>query len=93
MDDYWIVVFQRPGDAALAYRDLGQHNCKVAMMPSPRELSASCGLSLRFSPQDTGKICACLGELFPEPERCRYFHACKVNGERRFCPLAQECPE
>lgn len=86
MEDYLIAVFQRPGDAALAQRDLLAQNLKVAMMPSPRDLSVSCGLSLRFSPQDAEQVSAALLKLFPEPERCRFFKACKEDGRRKFSP-------
>ena len=90
MEDYLIAVFQRPGDAALAQRDLLAQNYKVAMMPSPRDLSVSCGLSLRFSPGDAKAVSAALLTLFPEPDRCRFFAACKEDGKRRFYPAAIE---
>lgn len=90
MEDYLIAVFQRPGDAALAQRDLLAQNLKVAMMPSPRDISVSCGLSLRFSPQDAKAVSAALLALFPEPERCRFYRACKEEGRRKFYPAEIE---
>lgn len=90
MENYLIAVFQRPGDAALAQRNLLAQNLKVAMMPSPRDISVSCGLSLRFSPQDADVVSAALLDLFPEPERCRFYRACKEEGHRKFYPVEME---
>ncbi|MGM9589888.1 MAG: DUF3343 domain-containing protein [Faecousia sp.] len=90
MDDYLIAVFQRPGDAALAQRDLTERSFRVCLMPSPRELSTSCGLSLRFSPQEADGVYIALRSLFAEPDRCRFFRACKEAGHRRFYPLICE---
>ncbi len=79
-------MFQRPGDAALAQRSLLEQKLKVAMMPTPRDISVSCGLSLRFSLQDADSVRAALCELFPEPERCSFFLSCTEQGRRTFRP-------
>lgn len=84
-----IAVFQRPGDAALAQRGLLEQNLKVAMMPTPRDISVSCGLSLRFNPQDAELVFATLRTLFPEPERCHFFQSYTEQGRRVFRPAIQ----
>lgn len=58
------------------------------MMPTPRDISVSCGLSLRFQPQDIDAVDPVLRVLFPEPGRCRIFKACKEQGHRKFYPAA-----
>lgn len=82
--EFLIAVFQRPGDAALAQRSLLEKELKVAMMPTPRDISVSCGLSLRFSPQDVGVVSTALHALFPEPERCHFLQSCTEQGRRVF---------
>ena len=91
MEDYLIAVFQRPGDAAIAQRALLEQKLRVAMMPSPRGVSVSCGLSLRFAPEDLETVRRILRELFPEQERVCYYRAVKEAGQRRFYPV--ECSE
>ena len=88
MEEFLIVAFQRPGDAALAQRTLLEQKLKVAMMPTPRGVSVSCGLAIRFQPQDTEAVIATLRSLLPEPERCHFFKACKEQGHRVFYPVA-----
>ena len=88
MEEFLIVAFQRPGDAALAQRELLEQKLKVAMMPTPRGISVSCGLSLRFQSQDAETVSTTLRSLFPEPERCHFFKACKEQGHRVFYPVA-----
>ena len=92
MEDFLLAAFQRPGDAALAQRELLAQELKVAMMPTPRGISVSCGLSLRFKPQDGDAVCGALLALFPEPERCHFFQACTQYGHREFRPLIYPAP-
>lgn len=88
MEEFLIVAFQRPGDAAMAQRTLLEQKLKVAMMPTPRGVSVSCGLAIRFQSQDAEAVVAMLRNLFPEPERCHFFKACKEQGHRVFYPVA-----
>ena len=81
-------MFQRPGDAAFAQREMMQQNIPVAMMPTPRDLSASCGLSLRFSPEHADIVCPALIALLPEPGRCRFYHAVKEQRRHSYFPVS-----
>ena len=81
-------MFQRPGDAAFAQREMIQQKIPVAMMPTPRDLSASCGLSLRFSPQDAEVVCSALIALLPEPGRCRFYKAVKEQRRHSYHPVS-----
>lgn len=60
------------------------------MMPTPRDITASCGLSLRFSPADADRVTDVLGEMFSEWEKCRCFDVCTEEGRRVFRPIARE---
>lgn len=88
MADFCIAAFQCPSDAALAQQHLLACNLKAAMMPTPRGVTVSCGLSLRFAPEDVQTITKHLMGLFPEPERCRYFKISSENGQRTIHPIA-----
>ncbi|MBQ6719821.1 MAG: DUF3343 domain-containing protein [Oscillospiraceae bacterium] len=90
MEDYLIAVFQRPGDAAIAQRDLMERNIKVAMMPTPRGISVSCGLSLRIAVQEYETIKPVLLEMFPEKDRCCFFAAYKDGKRHEFHPVVSE---
>ncbi|MBR4990646.1 MAG: DUF3343 domain-containing protein [Oscillospiraceae bacterium] len=80
-------MFQRPGDAAFAQREMMQQQIPVAMMPTPRDLSASCGLSLRFSPQHANTVSSALIALFPESGRCRFYQAVREQNRHRYHPV------
>lgn len=88
MVEFLIAAFQRPGDAAMAQRALLEQKLKVAMMPTPRGVSVSCGLAIRFQLQDAEMVITTLRSLFPEPERCHFFKACKEQDHRKFYPVA-----
>ena len=81
-------MFQRPGDAAFAQREMIQQQIPVAIMPTPRDLSASCGLSLRFSPENAAIVCPRLIALLPEPGRCCFYKAVKEQHRHSYIPIS-----
>ena len=82
-----LAVFQSATDAALAQQRLLASGLNTAIMPKPRDLSASCGLSLRFSTETAQDVLAILSQLFPGKDRCRYFQARGWGKTREVLPL------
>lgn len=80
-------MFQSATEAALAQQKLLASGLNTAIMPTPRDLSASCGLSLRFSEENAQAVLAALSQLFPGTDRCRYFQARGWGKTREVLPL------
>lgn len=52
----YVMAFESTHAAMAAYHALAQ--AKPAMIPTPKAISAGCGMSLRFAAQDTAAACA-----------------------------------
>ena len=87
MEDYLVAAFQKAVDATLAYKMLLSRNIEAAMMPVPRSISASCGLAVRFRPQDAEAAYTVFLDLFSEAASCRVFRPCAIQSRREFCPV------
>ena len=48
MDEYGVILFQTSSAAMQAEAVLVRAGLKVKLIPTPRELSSDCGISLRF---------------------------------------------
>ena len=84
MEEFRLVAFRSGSAAAAAQRALREAEVPAAMMPTPRRLTESCGLSLRFSPRDAQRVRAVLDGLFSDPADCRCYAACREGGQRVF---------
>lgn len=51
-EDFYIIAFNSTHHAISVEQMLKEEKKEVMMMPTPREITASCGLSLRVSPED-----------------------------------------
>lgn len=47
-DIFYVVSFDSTHHAIKGEKLLKEHNLNIRMMPTPREITASCGLSIRF---------------------------------------------
>ncbi|MBS5788682.1 MAG: DUF3343 domain-containing protein [Clostridioides difficile] len=56
MKEMYIVSFNSTHHAIRSEKLLKEHEVAITMLPTPREISASCGLSVRFSKDDLEKI-------------------------------------
>ncbi|MGI5966026.1 MULTISPECIES: DUF3343 domain-containing protein [Anaerotruncus] len=52
---YGVIAFDSTHAAIHAEKRL-KARCKVSMMPTPRQITASCGISIRFFPDDLGVV-------------------------------------
>lgn len=57
MDEkFYVVSFDSTHHAIRAEKLFKEHNLNVRMMPTPREITASCGLSIRFEEADLKEV-------------------------------------
>jgi len=55
LKDYGVFTFISTSQALKAERVLKQANMEFLMMPTPREISTSCGLAVKVASEDLGK--------------------------------------
>lgn len=48
-DSFYVIAFESTHAAMAANKALAAAGCAFAMIPTPREISAGCGMSLRFA--------------------------------------------
>jgi hypothetical protein len=56
MDIFYIFTFDSTQQAMRCEKELKEKGFRVRIIPTPREITASCGLSLRFEKMDQGLI-------------------------------------
>lgn len=56
MNEMYIVSFSSTHHAIRTDKLLGENGIKCTTLPTPREITASCGISIRFSYDDIEKV-------------------------------------
>ena len=57
MDEkFYVVSFDSTHHAIKAEKLFKEYNLNIRMMPTPREITASCGLSIRFEQADLEEV-------------------------------------
>lgn len=56
MKEMYIVSFNSTHHAIRTDKLIGENNIKAVTLPTPREITASCGISIRFNYEDIDKI-------------------------------------
>lgn len=51
-ENFYVVSFDSTHHAIKAEKLFKENNLNIKMMPTPREITASCGLSIRFEVED-----------------------------------------
>jgi hypothetical protein len=62
MSDYRVVLFHSTSHALRAEKILQQAGFRIKMIPTPRQLSADCGVALRFDGADEEGVAATLAQ-------------------------------
>lgn len=62
MNEMYIVSFSSTHHAIRTDKLLGENGIKSTTLPTPREITASCGISIRFSYEDMEKVVSLLEE-------------------------------
>lgn len=56
MEERLLIVFQSTNFALEAEKRFRERGIQFEMMPTPREITSSCGLSIRFPLSDQGRV-------------------------------------
>ena len=62
LNDYCVVTFASTSGALKGEKLMKASQQQFVMMPTPREVSTSCGLSLKIRPEDIKESCQVLRE-------------------------------
>ena len=62
MADYSVVLFHSAAHAVRAEKVLQQAGVQIKMIPTPRQISSDCGMSLRFNQADEERVTATLAQ-------------------------------
>lgn len=77
-DDFYILSFASTHHAIAAERALKGSGIKVEIVPTPRDITASCGLSLRFSVDKLEQVIESVGTVWPD---LRLYRGIGVNNK------------
>ncbi len=55
-ETFYVISFDSTHHAIKAEKLFKEHNLNIRMMPTPREITASCGLSIRFEVGDLEEV-------------------------------------
>lgn len=66
MDNFYLISFNSTHHAIRTEKLLLGEGFKIMTLPTPREIAASCGLSIRFEKEDMEKINRIMEENFLE---------------------------
>lgn len=81
MNDFYIISFNSTHHAIRCEKLLLEGGLKVLTLPTPREIAASCGLSIKFELEDMDKVIEIMNNN--EIERRGIFHMLKnAAGDR-----------
>lgn len=82
MNDFYVVSFNSTHHAIRTEKLLGAEGLKIMTLPTPREIAASCGLSIKFEYEDLDKIDSIMSDN--SLERRGIFHIVKnEDGSRK----------
>lgn len=56
MDNYFIIVFNNTHNAIEGEKTLKKENIAVTIMPTPSQITQSCGISIKFEEKDLNII-------------------------------------
>ena len=60
LDDYCVVTFPTTSQALKGEKAMKEREFMFVMMPTPREVSTSCGLAMKLIPGDVEECCETL---------------------------------
>ncbi len=85
-DTYCLIAFGNTHVAMTVQKALKEKGFRIDVMPTLREITAGCGLSVRFTPLNLESIRQAVGEMSIEPSLCQYY---KVEAEMGRCNVTR----
>lgn len=68
LKDYGIIVFKSTSQALKAERVLKETSAEFLVIPTPRQISASCGLAVKVAPEDLHFVRSALNDKMVQIE-------------------------
>ena len=65
MEEFCIIAFDNTHHAIACEKRLLEKGLHIRMIPVPREVTANCGLSIRFEPEDYDAVRLLVTEFSP----------------------------
>ncbi|HHU33205.1 MAG: DUF3343 domain-containing protein [Zhaonellaceae bacterium] len=72
-DSYYLIAFANTHVAMKAHKHLREKGFNIAIMPTLRKITASCGLSIRFSSEDLPSIQKAVSEINIDPSLHQFY--------------------
>lgn len=85
--DYCLISFANSSTASGARRALEKAGLTAYLMPTPREITASCGLSLRFPPEQLPQARRAVQACDLPADCLRFYRMTYDEHQRRVVPL------
>ena len=85
LNDYCVVTFASTSGALKGEKLMKADDREFVVMPTPREITASCGLSLKIKPEDAEGSCQLLRE--GGVEISGVFHLVRDGDRKSIVPL------
>ncbi|MGE5545167.1 MAG: DUF3343 domain-containing protein [Bacillota bacterium] len=86
LNDYCVVTFASTSGALKGEKLMKAANREFVIMPTPREITSSCGLSLKIRPEDAEESCLLLRQ--GGVEISGVYHLNRDGNKRNIVPLA-----
>lgn len=77
---YYVITFANTHSAITTQSHLESY-AKVSIMPTLREISAGCGISIRFEPEEFDKVLAGLETRGLDEKMFKVYKICEENGK------------
>ena len=87
--DFGIIAFENTHAAISAQQALQQAEMQVHIMPTPREITAGCGLSLRFPPEEYLRVKGLVEGLSFPGEYCHFYRMTYDEQHRQVVPMEE----
>lgn len=85
-DTYYVIAFGNTHVAIKVQKALNEKGFRIDMMPTLREITAGCGLSVRFTPENLESIKRAVTEMSVEPTLYQYY---KVDADMGKCSVTK----
>ncbi|MDD4834201.1 MAG: DUF3343 domain-containing protein [Lutispora sp.] len=72
-DLFCVIAFSNTHAAVTVQKTLSESGYRIFMMPTLREITAGCGLSVRFSPNDLSEIQKAVSYMNIEPSLHQFY--------------------
>ncbi len=84
--EYYVIVFANTHTAISVEKYLSA-DFKIAIMPTLREISKSCGISVRLESEDYPTIRERMSSSDFDPTMYHFYHVVKEDGQNKVTPI------